>query len=62
MPWVKYPFHVRHDGVDYAPGEEIEVESAAGHILRGATEVVRPVEDPEKPQPKRKTNAPARSK
>lgn len=36
MAWVKYPFHVKHDGVDYGPGEPIEVADAAGHLLRGA--------------------------
>ena len=36
MAWVKYPWHVKHDGVDYKPGEPIEVNDAAGHLLRGA--------------------------
>lgn len=36
MAWVKYPFHVKHDGVDYRPGEPIEVADAAEHLLRGA--------------------------
>lgn len=57
MPWVKYPFHVRHDGVDYAPGEEIEVESAAGHVLRGATEVARSDEEPKEAKPRRRQAA-----
>lgn len=39
MACVKYPFHVRHDGRDYEPGEWIEVEDAAGHLLRGAIAV-----------------------
>lgn len=45
MMLVKYPYHVRHDGRDYAPGEPIEVEDAAGHLLRGAVIV-----EPEKPK------------
>ena len=62
MPWVKYPFHVRHDGVDYKPGEAIEVENAAEHILRGATEEIRAAAAEQAVQPKRKQTASPRSK
>ena len=34
--WVKYPFHVRHDGVDYNPGVPFKVEDPENHVLRGA--------------------------
>lgn len=37
---VKYPFHVRHNGVDYSPGALIEVENPEEHVLRGATKVI----------------------
>lgn len=33
---VKYPFHVRHNGVDYNPGVPFEVEDVEKHLLRGA--------------------------
>lgn len=39
MAWIKYPFHVKHDGKEYKPGELIEVNDAAGYKLRGAVEV-----------------------
>lgn len=50
MPWVKYPFRVRHDGANYAPGETIEVPDVTEHVKRGATEVVREVECPAEPK------------
>lgn len=53
MAWVKYPFHVKHDGVDYKPGESIEVADAAGHLLRSA--VIAEEKQPVKPPRKRKT-------
>lgn len=53
MAWVKYPFHVKHDGCDYKPGELIEVADPAGHKLRGAEEVVVEREVEEKPTVKR---------
>jgi len=37
---VKYPFHVRHNGVDYSPGAPIEVENPEWHVSHGAVEVV----------------------
>ena len=37
---VKYPFHVRHNGVDYNPGAPIEVENPEEHVLRGAMKVI----------------------
>ena len=61
MPWVKYPFHVRHDHMDYAPGEVIEVADATEHVERGAEEVFLSTEEERKSAPKkRKTTAPAR--
>ena len=36
---VKYPFHVRHNGVDYNPGEPFEVDNLEGHLMRGAVVV-----------------------
>lgn len=56
MAWVKYPFHVKHDGVDYRPGESIEVADAAGHLLRGAVIAEPPAKVPPK---KRRTKAEA---
>lgn len=53
MAWVKYPFHVKHDGIDYRPGEPIEVADAAGHLLRGAVIAEAPAR-PEKPAKKRR--------
>lgn len=60
MPWVKYPFHVRHDHVEYAPGEVIEVADAAEHVERGATEVLHYSAEPKVAPKKRKITAPAR--
>lgn len=57
MAWVKYPFHVKHDGVDYGPGEPIEVADAAGHLLRGAAIADSPVPT-EKPARKRRAAKP----
>lgn len=34
--WVIYPFHVRHNGVDYNPGVPIEVDDVDKHLQRGA--------------------------
>lgn len=51
MARVKYPFHVKHDGVDYRPGEPIEVADAAEHLLRGA---VIAEEKPAKAPPKKR--------
>lgn len=52
MAWVKYPYHVKHDGVDYKPREVIEVTDAAAHLLRGA--VIAEPAAPSKPARKRK--------
>lgn len=52
MMLVKYPYHVRHDGRDYAPGEPIEVDDAAGHLLRGA--VIAEADESPKPAPKKR--------
>lgn len=57
MAWVKYPFHVKHDGVDYGPGEPIEVADAAGHLLRGAAIAEAPA-PAEKPARKRRAAKP----
>lgn len=57
MPWVKYPYHVRHDHVDYAPGEVIEVADATEHVERGATEVVHYSAEPKVAPAKHKTAA-----
>lgn len=55
MPWVKYPFHVKHDGVEYKPGEAIEVADATGHKLRGAVEIeAEPVVEKQRAKPRRK--------
>lgn len=54
MAWVKYSYHVKHDGVDYAPGEPIEVDDAAGHLLRGAV-IAERKEAPKPPAKKRKS-------
>ena len=53
MMLVKYPYHVRHDGRDYAPGEPIAVDDAAVHLLRGAVIA----EAAEKPAPKKRRAA-----
>lgn len=37
--YVKYPYHIRHNGVDYKPGEPVEVDDPSGHLLRGAVMV-----------------------
>lgn len=51
---VRYPFHVKHDGRDYAPNEPIEVKDAAEHLLRGAS-VVEEDEPAKSPAKKRRT-------
>lgn len=52
---VKYPFHVRHNGVSYAPGEVFEVEDVTGHKLRGAIVVeVEPVVEKQRTKSRRK--------
>lgn len=53
MTLIKYPYHVRHDGRDYAPGEPIAVEDATGHLKRGAVIA----EAAEKPAPKKRRAA-----
>lgn len=58
MSLVKYPYHVKYNGVDYKPGEEIEVADAVGHKLRGAVEVeAEPAE--KRAKPRRKAEKPA---
>ena len=63
MAWVKYPYHVKHDGCDYKPGELIEIADPAGHKLRGAEVVEAPVQSVEKPvarrgrKPEKRANA-----
>lgn len=57
MALVKYPYHVKHNGVDYKPGEVIEVDEAIGHKLRGAVEVeVDPVVEKQRVKPRRKAD------
>ena len=58
MAWVKYPFHVKYNGVNYKPGEVIEVTAATGHKLRGAVEV-EPVVEKQRAKPRRKAEKPA---
>ena len=60
MAWVKYPWHVKHDGVDYKPGEPIEVNDAAGHLLRGA--VIIPDQEQLKPAARKRKGAADRAK
>lgn len=55
MARVRYPYHVKHDGVDYKPGELIEVADAAEHLLRGA--VIAEDRQQDKPAPKRRRAA-----
>lgn len=40
--WVTYPFHVRHNGVDYNPGVPIEVEDVEKHLRCGAKLATEP--------------------
>ena len=40
--WVKYPFHVRHNGVDYNPGVPISVEDPEACLKNGAVIVEVP--------------------
>lgn len=47
---VKYPFHVRHNGVDYNPGAPIEVENPEEHVLHGATKVINANVEDEMPR------------
>lgn len=52
MAYIKFPFHVKHDGRDYRPGEAIEVDNPEMYLLRGAV-----IADPpaaELPRPKRR--------
>ena len=37
MPYIQYPFHVKHAGREYAPGEAIAVKDAAQYLAQGAT-------------------------
>lgn len=57
MAQVKYPWHVKHNGVDYKPGELIEVADAAEHQLRGA--VIAEENQPAKAAPKKRRTAKA---
>lgn len=54
---VKYPYHVRHNGVDYNPGEPFEVGSVEAHVQRGAIEVAQ-AEKPQKQRKRGNSNAP----
>ena len=41
MAMIQYPWHVKHMGVNYAPGELIEVEDAAEYVRGGAVIAAR---------------------
>lgn len=58
MPCIKYPFHVKHAGREYAPGEAIRVKDAAPYLARGAVLVP----ENETPQPKPARKKPAKAK
>ena len=58
MPYIKYPFHVKHAGREYAPGEAICVKDAAQYLERGATLVP----ETEAPQVKPARRKPAKAK
>lgn len=58
MPCIKYPFHVKHAGREYAPGEAIAVKDAAKYIAQGATLV--PENEAPKEKPARKKPAKAK--
>lgn len=53
MTLVKYPYHVRHDGRDYAPGEPIAVDDASDHLKRGAV-IIEADENPKTAPKKRR--------
>lgn len=36
MAGIRYPYHVKHAGREYAPGEVIQVNDPAPYIERGA--------------------------
>lgn len=58
MALVAYPYHVKHDGIEYAPNAPIEVDDADVHVGKGAT-LIAPTstesETPVKKTRKRKT-------
>lgn len=56
---VKYPFAVRHDGIDYAAGEVIEIEDTT-HMVPGAIHTEH-VSEPEKPENTRKRGRTAKT-
>lgn len=57
MALVKYRCHVKHNGVDYKPGESIEVADAAEHLLRSAVNAEE--NQPAKVAPKKRRTAKA---
>ena len=57
MACICYPFHVKHAGRDYAPGEPIIVADAAPYIPHGAMEIPEPEENIHK-LPRKKTANP----
>ncbi len=48
MAIVKYPFHVKHKGVTYNPGDLITVDNPDDHVRRGAVLVEADVKKPTK--------------
>ena len=36
MALVAYPYHVKHNGIEYAPNAPIEVDDAEAHVSVGA--------------------------
>ena len=59
MNWIRYPFHVKHDGRDYAPGVPIMVENAEEYLARGAELV--PEDEIPKDKPARRRTAKAKA-
>lgn len=55
MAFICYPFHVKHAGRDYAPGEPIQVSDPAPYTAKGAR--VAPDPEPENTKPARKRAA-----
>lgn len=58
MPYIKYPFRVKHAGREYAPGEAIAVKDAAQYLAQGAALV----SENEAPQLKPTRKKPAKAK
>ena len=51
MEKITYPFHVKHGGKHYAPGEPIRVEDAQAYVKQGA---VLLTEEKKQGRPKKK--------